>query len=219
MGQRRISHLHVIWPRPLDLGTRWLANWKIWGQWVEAITGAVGGNQRLYQRRNSRSSPAKHGKRLCNDQSFAGHVFSSTKPEAASPARPGKGVGEALAVTPFESYELDYMNPPDLEEWFQREGVLSVEDEIKRAKEHSCFAVFLSKEILEAEEDWVFGGDDAYADLETFMYYVREWKARNEDWWFQFRSQVCAPPLKTFVKTYCTVLHVLSLRSSLLISK
>lgn len=107
--------------------------------------------------------------------------FSSTKPEAASPARPGKGVGEALAVTPFESYELDYMNPPDLEEWFQREGVLSVEDEIKRAKEHSCFAVFLSKEILEAEEDWVFGGDDAYADLETFMYYVREWKARNED--------------------------------------
>ena len=126
-------------------------------------------------------------------------IVFATKPEMTSPGRAGKGrpqVEEALAAAVMSLETLNYMDPPDLEEWFQREGVLSVEDEVKRASNHVCFPEFLSREILVAEDDWIFGGDDAYADLETFMHYVR----RKEDC---SRLQVCVPPLKTFVMTYC----------------
>ena len=107
-----------------------------------------------------------------------------TKEEVFSPSsrtRKPAAVAAATAtsVVPASGpIQLCYTTPTtDLERWFSTPGVLSCQDEIARATNHPLFPEFLAAALQEAEESWVFGGEDEendpYADLYSFMEYVR----------------------------------------------
>lgn len=70
---------------------------------------------------------------------------------------------------------IDYTKPPeDLNAWFSQDGVLGLEAELERAKQHPLFAKHSAEVLEEVGEDFVWGSEegDPLADLEYWLKFV-----------------------------------------------